>query len=358
MQVQLIVTNERQNGQTISVDVPAFKIGRAKDCHLRSNSSRISRQHCMIYAHDGVVKIQDLGSKTGTVVNGKPISSPQELKDGDELTVGKHVFAVSIKTDGAQPGRPNEIFELVSDSAVGSTTDSEQDAKIMFEVRHKGQSISVTKERLLRMARNGAITPDCVITVAGTKVFADTIQGIVFGKETPAVATPSHTETYNSESYTVSTSVALPPANTPIVDTIIPFDVTNEPSIPIARVPGARKAMTFSDLGKPFEEPLNHVSTWVRDHVTSRHVKIGGGVFATLCLPVFLATWSWSNSHGMVHIVGTVTLDDKPDPVTSGLAPINVEAKGKRHFSFELSSAPRIAAVTTAEVSLHYDQSW
>ena len=97
MQVQLLVANKSQKGQTLPVDVPAFRIGRAKDCHLRSTSSRISQQHCVISMHANTVTVLDLGSETGTYVNGERIFPRQELKDGDQLTVGRHSFTVSIK---------------------------------------------------------------------------------------------------------------------------------------------------------------------------------------------------------------------------------------------------------------------
>jgi len=101
MQVQLIVANKNQNGQVIPIDVPAFRIGRAEDCHLRSDSSRVSAQHCVIHSHNNTVTVLDLGSESGTYVNGERITFPQTLKDGDEITVGKHRFIVSMKTGAA-----------------------------------------------------------------------------------------------------------------------------------------------------------------------------------------------------------------------------------------------------------------
>jgi len=98
MQVQLLVANKSQKGEVIPVSVPAFRIGRAKDCQLRSNSSKISRRHCVINTHDDTVTVLDLGSENGTYINGKRIASLQELKDGDELKVGRHSFVLSIKT--------------------------------------------------------------------------------------------------------------------------------------------------------------------------------------------------------------------------------------------------------------------
>ena len=298
MQVQLIVANKSQKGQVIPVDVPAFRIGQSEDCHLRSNSSRISQQHCAIHTHDDTVTVQDLGSKNGTFVNGKKISSPKQLKDGDELTVGRHSFTVSIEVTAAQSvASPHEAFELVSDSAVRSSAEPERDTELMFEVQYKRQSISVTKQRLFDLARTGDITPDCVITVADTKVYADTVQGIVFGKESPAVGLPTNHEAKKTEFYTVAASGAIPPAVVPSIDTTSPFDTADEPSVQVARVPGAREEMTFSNLGKPLEKPLNRVSAWVGDNVTSRHVKIVVAILAALCLLGIVGAWHGASHH-------------------------------------------------------------
>ena len=375
MQVQLIITDKQRSGQAIPVDVPAFRIGQAEDCHLRSSSSRISPQHCVIHTHSDRVTVLDLGGENGTYVNGERISSQRELKDGDKLTVGRHSFALSIKagTDKASAELSpashtshNETFELADDlepsgtrsvdsgevdsDEAGESPDrtamqsdpesvqSEQDAEIMFEVRYKGQNVSVTKKRLFEMARQGAVSPDDIITVAGTKVFADSVHGIVFGNESPADIATTGSKTQGSRPYAAAPGVSahdpfesskleksatgshsydtLPPPNdSTSVEGSTPFDTANEPSIQIGRVPGARKEMTFSDLGKPLEEPLSQASTWMSNNITRRHVTIAGSVLAGCCLLGALVFWLMpdeQSSYGAVRITGTLTLDGVP----------------------------------------------
>jgi len=116
MQVQLIIANKSQKGQVLPVNVPEFKIGRAEECHLRSNSSRISRLHCVISTQENTVTVADLGSENGTFVNGERIGSPQELNDGDLLTAGRHSFTVSIQAGPARPATSeNDFFALLID---------------------------------------------------------------------------------------------------------------------------------------------------------------------------------------------------------------------------------------------------
>ena len=332
MQVQLIVTNKSQNGQAIPVNVPAFRIGQAEDCHLRSQSSRISPHHCIIYTHEGTVTIQDLGGETGTFVNGNRIASPVTLKDGDGLVVGKHSFTLSIKSEEVHPvASQHGVIELAN------SPEPEQEAEIMFEVRHKGQNVSVTQARLFEMARKGMVLPDDIIVVAGTKVFADSVRGIVFGKESSDVASPSYavpsassptyapvqssaSGTKKGESATpVSHGSAGPPEISASANELSPFDIANEPLVQVTRVPGARKEVKFSDLGKSLEEPLEQASTWLGSNISKRHVAISSSVLVTLCLlgglVYLLLPLDWKlgkSSYGAVYIVGELTLNGSP----------------------------------------------
>jgi pSer/pThr/pTyr-binding forkhead associated (FHA) protein len=60
--------------------------------------ARISRKHALIRVSDRIT-IEDIGSLNGTFVNrGRRLEpgSPAEVKDGDEIIVGKTFFKVSI----------------------------------------------------------------------------------------------------------------------------------------------------------------------------------------------------------------------------------------------------------------------
>jgi hypothetical protein len=61
--------------------------------------ARISRKHALIRMSDKII-IEDLGSLNGTFVNrGRRLEpgSPAELKDGDEIIVGKTFFKLSVR---------------------------------------------------------------------------------------------------------------------------------------------------------------------------------------------------------------------------------------------------------------------
>jgi VWFA-related protein len=56
----------------------------------------ISRKHCQLLLDDGAVKIMDLGSTNGTLVNGVPITGQFRLKHDDIIRVGKTELRLSI----------------------------------------------------------------------------------------------------------------------------------------------------------------------------------------------------------------------------------------------------------------------
>lgn len=97
MKVQLIVVQGRPEGKVIPLVGPMFKIGRGETCHLRPNSEQVSREHAEFTLLDDSVAVRDLGSRNGTLVNGKAITEPCRLKDQDLVQVGPLTFAVSIQ---------------------------------------------------------------------------------------------------------------------------------------------------------------------------------------------------------------------------------------------------------------------
>ena len=97
MKVQLIVVRGKPEGKVIPLAGPKFKIGRGETCHLRPNSEQVSREHAEFEIGPGPVQVRDLGSRNGTLVNGKALTTESyKLKDRDLVQVGPLTFAVSI----------------------------------------------------------------------------------------------------------------------------------------------------------------------------------------------------------------------------------------------------------------------
>jgi pSer/pThr/pTyr-binding forkhead associated (FHA) protein len=111
MKVQLVVVRGKPEGKVIPLVGPRFKIGRGETCHLRPNSEQVSREHAEFAIAGEVVSVKDLGSRNGTLVNGKALTTEAcQLKDRDLVQVGPLTFAVSIleDADSAKNKTPNQ----------------------------------------------------------------------------------------------------------------------------------------------------------------------------------------------------------------------------------------------------------
>jgi pSer/pThr/pTyr-binding forkhead associated (FHA) protein len=97
MKVQLVVVRGKPEGKVIPLAGPTFKIGRGETCHLRPNSEQVSREHAEFTLRGETISVRDLGSRNGTLVNGKALTSEAcRLKDQDLVQVGPLTFAVTI----------------------------------------------------------------------------------------------------------------------------------------------------------------------------------------------------------------------------------------------------------------------
>jgi DNA-binding winged helix-turn-helix (wHTH) protein len=67
-------------------------VGRDPDAAIPIDARGVSRHHARILVSGDAATIEDLGSKNGTYVNGRRITAPARLSEGDEIGLG----AVSV----------------------------------------------------------------------------------------------------------------------------------------------------------------------------------------------------------------------------------------------------------------------
>ena len=60
-------------------------IGRTRTADLALADRYLSRQHARLFIHQGELKVEDLGSRNGTAVNGSRIEGPAPVKAGDRI---------------------------------------------------------------------------------------------------------------------------------------------------------------------------------------------------------------------------------------------------------------------------------
>jgi hypothetical protein len=85
---ELHVVSGSCTGKRIRMDFRRFVVGNERDCDLRPVSPMLSRHHCVFKRDEYAVRVRDLGSNTGTYVNGRRIQTEAILKPGDDVTVG------------------------------------------------------------------------------------------------------------------------------------------------------------------------------------------------------------------------------------------------------------------------------
>ena len=77
-------------------------IGRRHDCDLRIPLLPVSRRHCQLSKNNESLKIRDLGSRSGTFLNGKKIDE-KAANAGDYIRIGPLTFLLQIN------GKPENI---------------------------------------------------------------------------------------------------------------------------------------------------------------------------------------------------------------------------------------------------------
>jgi pSer/pThr/pTyr-binding forkhead associated (FHA) protein len=83
----------------VPLDREQFTIGRKPDNDVVIDNPAVSGHHAKLSRVQAVYFLEDLGSTNGTFVNEKKIDKRQ-LKDGDRVTIGKHVLLYEDEAKG------------------------------------------------------------------------------------------------------------------------------------------------------------------------------------------------------------------------------------------------------------------
>jgi pSer/pThr/pTyr-binding forkhead associated (FHA) protein len=71
---------------------------------IRLEERNVSRRHACFHAVGGAVSVEDLGSRTGTFVNGERLSGRRRLRPGDRVRIGD--FELVLAGSGAEAPAP------------------------------------------------------------------------------------------------------------------------------------------------------------------------------------------------------------------------------------------------------------
>jgi pSer/pThr/pTyr-binding forkhead associated (FHA) protein len=124
MRAKLLVVRGQPQGKQLLFPCGEYVIGRGDECHIRPNSSWVSRQHCLLRVADDGVVLKDLGSTNGTLVNGTRVVGERELNDGDNVQIGPLVFRLGLNQRTDYRKRSQDETK----SSIGCLETSEADA--------------------------------------------------------------------------------------------------------------------------------------------------------------------------------------------------------------------------------------
>ncbi|HEY4378265.1 MAG TPA: FHA domain-containing protein [Acidimicrobiales bacterium] len=90
--VQLAVVEPvEQKGRTFPL-ADELTVGRAAGCQVTLDDTYASQIHARVFARDGQLFVEDLGSTNGTYLNRKKVLGPMVMQRGDRLQVGNTVM--------------------------------------------------------------------------------------------------------------------------------------------------------------------------------------------------------------------------------------------------------------------------
>jgi pSer/pThr/pTyr-binding forkhead associated (FHA) protein len=102
MDVELVLFKKGGSQKSFSLPDSTTVIGRRGDCDLCIPLKTVSRKHCQLNQDKETINIRDLGSRSGTFLNGKRIDEAA-VKAGDYIRIGPLIFGLQIN------GRPENI---------------------------------------------------------------------------------------------------------------------------------------------------------------------------------------------------------------------------------------------------------
>src|SRR5918997_1081897 len=94
------VTIGSGEGQGLSVKVEGerFIVGSGEEAQLMVRDERVAPLHAYFQVReDGRVELHDLGSQSGTLVNGTPIKGAVWIQGGEEIRVGDTVLKPTVE---------------------------------------------------------------------------------------------------------------------------------------------------------------------------------------------------------------------------------------------------------------------
>jgi pSer/pThr/pTyr-binding forkhead associated (FHA) protein len=135
---------EMDGGALTPMDGRTILIGRRPGCDITLDSTAVSNTHAVVFECDGKRYVRDLGSRTGTHVNGKAVHQ-QALEIGDQIKIGSTTLRyIAADMPGVEAGGFAEEIPLDIDLEPASAHEQPLEPVDL----HLGQSPSVESNEM------------------------------------------------------------------------------------------------------------------------------------------------------------------------------------------------------------------
>ena len=102
VRASLVVLEGAVAGAEHEIERPCTSLGRGPGVDLAFADPAMSKQHACVEWADGSLRVRDLGSMNGVLVNGAPVQAA-DLKHGDRFQLGEHVFQLVLEQRRREP---------------------------------------------------------------------------------------------------------------------------------------------------------------------------------------------------------------------------------------------------------------
>jgi sigma-B regulation protein RsbU (phosphoserine phosphatase) len=108
--LELVIEQPRAAPVSRRCERDSLTVGRTEAADVALADASVSRRHARLFCKDGRWFVEDLGSRNGTFLNGKPIKEPLPLNPDDRIRIGDTTLRIaSIGDAQAAPGEPTCI---------------------------------------------------------------------------------------------------------------------------------------------------------------------------------------------------------------------------------------------------------
>jgi pSer/pThr/pTyr-binding forkhead associated (FHA) protein len=105
--MKLAIEDDAGTRSIVPLGTDAIVVGRGTEgVTFRLADRNVSRRHARFLRQNGAVFVEDLGSLTGTRVNGEKITGKRRLRDGDLVQIGDYDLAVLAESEALAPDAP------------------------------------------------------------------------------------------------------------------------------------------------------------------------------------------------------------------------------------------------------------